>query len=162
MLSSRLNRLVLGTILAVLAFPIMARAQGATVTGTVADTSGGVLPGVVVTARNEATGNVFEGVTDGTGMYRLEVRPGVYELTAQLPGFQTIVQTDREVLVGQTITVSFELGLSTLEETITVTGEQPLLDVTSSSVSDPPLAYTPYTLSWTYAPVRSTVVEAPD
>ncbi len=120
---------------AILALPVMAYAQGATLAGTVRDSSGAVLPGATVTARNAASGNTYEAVSDASGTYRVLVRPGVYELTAQLEGFQTTVRADQEVLVGQTLTVGFELGISGLQETVTVTGEQPLLDVTSSTAS---------------------------
>lgn len=118
-----------------LAFPAMAYAQGATLAGTVRDSTGAVLPGASVIAKNVASGNTYEAITDAAGTYRMLVRPAVYEVTARLEGFQTVVRAGQEVLVGQTLTMSFELGISTLQETVTVTGEQPLLDVTSSTVS---------------------------
>ena len=68
------------------AWPTASYAQEAVLAGTIADTTGAVLPGVTVTAVHEATGNTFEGVTDGTGSYRLPVRVGIYRVTAQLPG----------------------------------------------------------------------------
>jgi len=119
----------------ILALPVVAYAQGATLAGTVRDSSGAVLPGVSVTVRAVASGNTYEAVTDAAGTYRVIVRPGVYEITARLAGFQTVVRANHEVLIGQTLTVGFELGISSLEETVTVTGEQPLLDVSSSTVS---------------------------
>ena len=85
---------------AFVAFPAASHAQEATLTGTVVDSTGGVLPGVPVIAIHLATGNVFEGISDGSGEFRMLVRAGVYELTAALPGFQTVTQTGVQVLLG--------------------------------------------------------------
>ena len=78
---------------ALLAMPVAAHAQEATIQGTLTDETGGVLPGVTVTAQQDATGNVFLTVSDGTGSYSVPVRVGPYTVTAELPGFSTIVQT---------------------------------------------------------------------
>lgn len=59
-----------------LALPLAAHAQEATINGTVTDTTGGVLPGVTVTATNEESGNTFLAVSDGTGAFRMPVRIG--------------------------------------------------------------------------------------
>ena len=118
----------------IVGIPVTGYAQEATVDGVVTDGTGGVLPGVVVTARHVATGNTFQAVTDGAGQYRLAVRIGSYEITAELVGFTTIVRSGLDLQVGQEVTVELELTLSALEETVTVTGEAPLIDVTSSSL----------------------------
>ncbi|MBI4486837.1 MAG: carboxypeptidase regulatory-like domain-containing protein, partial [Acidobacteria bacterium] len=89
---------------ALLAVPVVAYAQDATLTGTVKDSSGGVLPGVTVTALHEASGNTFVGVTDGGGGFRLLMRTGAYKITVELPGFATVVRTTN-LLLGQTATV---------------------------------------------------------
>jgi hypothetical protein len=122
-------------IAAILTVPSFAHAQEATLLGTVTDTTGAVLPGVTVTAVHEATGNTFEVVTDATGTYRIPVRVGRFRLTAQLAGFTTVVREGVELLAGREAAVNFELTVSTLEESITVTGEAPLVDVTRSSAS---------------------------
>ena len=127
-------RLLLGLV-TLLALPVLAHAQEAAFVGTVTDTTGSVLPGVTVTAVHAATGNVFETVTDGTGAYRLPVRVGGYRLTAQLPGFATVVQEGLGLLVGQEATVNLQLAVSGLAESVTVTGEAPLVDVTASAAS---------------------------
>ncbi len=72
---------------AILALPLAGYAQEAVLTGTVSDSTGGVLPGVTVVAVLEATGNRFEAVTDEAGIYRIPVRVGVYTVTAELQGF---------------------------------------------------------------------------
>jgi hypothetical protein len=120
----------------VLALPIAGYAQQeAVLSGTVVDSTGGVLPGVVVRAVHEATGNSYEVVTDSGGGYRLLVRVGAYRIAAELPGFGTVTQAGVEVLVGQQVTVNIQMQPATLSETVTVTGETPLVDVTRSRVS---------------------------
>jgi hypothetical protein len=117
-----------------LAVPVAGYAQEAAVSGTVTDSTGGVLPGVAITAVHEATGNTFEAVTDERGAYRIPVRIGVYRVTAVLPGFSTLSRTGLEVLVGQTAVVNLQLAPSTLQETVTVTAEAPLINTTSSTL----------------------------
>jgi hypothetical protein len=119
---------------AMLVLPSLARAQDAVVNGTITDQTGGVLPGVSVTAVNEATGNTFEGVTDERGGYRLQVRVGRYRLTVELPGFATVSQTF-EALVGQTLTMNAQLMPSAVQESVTVTAEAPLIQTTSSTLA---------------------------
>jgi hypothetical protein len=117
-----------------LALPVAVHAQEASIQGTLTDATGGVLPGVTVTAQHDATGNIFLGVSDGTGSFNIPVRVGPYTLTAELPGFSTVVQSGLTLLVGQTAVVALEMAVSTLQETVTVTGEAPLLDTTSSEI----------------------------
>ena len=74
---------------AILMLPGAAYAQEASLTGTVTDSTGGVLPGVTVRALHEATGNTFDTMTDGRGAYRIPARIGVYKITAELQGFTT-------------------------------------------------------------------------
>jgi Carboxypeptidase regulatory-like domain len=123
-------------ILAMLFVPAVGFAQQeAVLSGTVADSTGGVLPGVVVRAVNEATGNTFETVSDAGGGYRIPVRVGAYRVIAELSGFTTVTRTGFQVLVGQEVTVDIEMQPATLQETVTVTGEAPLVDVTRSRAS---------------------------
>ena len=119
---------------AILALPAAGSAQEATFGGTVTDSTGGVLPGVTVTALHQATGNRFEGVTDERGTYRIAARTGTYRLTAMLPGFSVVTQAGIELLVGQQAVVNFELSPAAVQESITVTGGAPLLDLTTSSL----------------------------
>ena len=127
-----LKRLLLAC--ALLALPAVGSAQEAVLTGTVTDTTGAVLPGVTVTAVHEATGNTFVGVTDGSGVFRIPARIGTYRLTAELSGFSTVNRTGLSLQVGQTATVDMQMAVSTLQESVTVTGEAPLIDVTTSQV----------------------------
>jgi hypothetical protein len=119
---------------AILALPVMAYAQEAVLTGTVTDSTGAVLPGVTVTAVHEATGNRFVAVTDARGIYRIPARVGAYQLTAELQGFTSVSRTGLQLLVGQTAAVDLQMAPSTVQETVTVTAEAPLLSVSTSSL----------------------------
>jgi len=113
----------------------VAAAQEATLLGTVADDTGGALPGVTVTATAIDTGRVFSSVTDERGEYRLRgLPPSRYKVTAELAGFNTVLIPDVELLVGQSRTIPFSLKVATLQETVTVTGEAPLVDISSTQV----------------------------
>jgi hypothetical protein len=108
-------------------------AQEATLSGTVTDESGAALPGVIVRAIHESSGNNFEAVTDGRGDFRLPLRIGAYRISAELQGFAAASRTIT-LLVGQQAVVNLQLKVSNLEETVTVTGDAPLLDVAASSL----------------------------
>ena len=127
-----LRRLLFVGVLLIL--PVMAFAQEATLTGTVTDSTGAVLPGVTVTAINGATGNTFDAVTDERGIYRMPVRVGNYQLTVELQGFSTVSRMGVQLLVGQTANINVQMSPSTIQETVTVTAEAPLLNVTTSSL----------------------------
>ncbi|HEY3161971.1 MAG TPA: carboxypeptidase-like regulatory domain-containing protein [Vicinamibacterales bacterium] len=114
--------------------PVLAYAQESTLTGALTDSTGGVLPGVTVTATHVDSGNTFVVVTDERGDFRMPVRVGTYRITAELLGF-TIVNRSLQILIDQTAVVNVQLAPSVLQETVTVTGEAPLIDTTSSTVS---------------------------
>jgi hypothetical protein len=84
-----------------------------------------VLPGVVVTAVLETTGNTFAAVTDDRGVCRIPARVGAYKIAAELQGFTTVVREGLQLLVGETLVVNLQLSPSTLSETITVSAEAP-------------------------------------
>jgi len=127
-------RWLIATTAVVALMPSAGFAQESTVSGTATDSTGGVLPGVTVTALNEASGNTFVAVTDERGSFRLAVRTGVYRITVQLPGFTT---PDRnvELLLGQTAVVNVQMSPSRVQETVTVSAESPLVDTTTSTVA---------------------------
>jgi hypothetical protein len=129
----RLGLVVVAALVVVVAIPVVARAQEATLIGTVNDSTGGALPGVTVRAVHTATGNSFEAVTDERGGYRIPARVGPYRVTAELPGFLPATQTVT-LLVGQEAVVNLQMAVSGVQESVTVTGEAPLLDVTASSL----------------------------
>ncbi|MBI3050218.1 MAG: TonB-dependent receptor [Acidobacteria bacterium] len=114
--------------------PWIAHAQEAALSGTVTDATGGVLPGVTVVAVHEASGNTFQAVTDERGGYRIAVRIGVYQITAELSGFTTITRSGIALLVGQTGVVNLQMSPAGVQESVTVTAAAPLLDTTQSSL----------------------------
>ena len=129
--SSVLGRLIVAV--AIVLLPAISSAQEATITGTITDTTGGVLPGVTITAVHEATGNTFVAVTDQAGNFRLPVRTGMFRLTAELSGFSTLNRSI-DLLVGQTAAITLQLSPSGVQESVTVSGEAPLIDTVNSSL----------------------------
>ena len=121
-------------LVAVLLLPATVFAQ-ASLTGTVRDASGGVLPGVTVEAASPALiEKVRAAVTDGSGQYRIvDLQPGTYKLTVTLPGFNTVVREGIQLTGNQTLTIPIDMRVGGLEETITVTGETPVVDVQNAT-----------------------------
>ncbi len=122
--------------IALVSVPIDAAAQAvnSTITGVVRDTSGAVLPGVTVEAASPALiEKVKSAVTDGDGLYRIvDLRPGQYTVTFALGGFKTFRREALELPANFTATVNADMSLGALEETVTVTGEAPIVDVQST------------------------------
>lgn len=135
---------VLGRLL--LAFPLLlllsesAQAQSS-IAGEITDDIGGVLPGVTVEASSPA---LIEGsrlvVSDGAGKYSIiDLRPGVYDVRFVLPGFSTVVREAVEVLAGVSVPINARMAVGALQETITVSGATPVVDIqqaTQHSVID--------------------------
>ena len=119
--------------------PAVAHAQPASqFTGVVTDNTGGILPGVTVEAASPA---LIEGsrvaISDGAGRYLLvDLRPGVYTITFTLPGFSTVLVEEQELPAGFTATVDAVLSVGALEETVTVSGEAPVVDVQAISQAE--------------------------
>jgi outer membrane receptor protein involved in Fe transport len=106
-----------------------------TIGGRVLDPQGSAMPGATVTARNPETGFTRSAVTDGEGIYRLSALPiGTYDLTVELQNFSTIDHKGIVVNVGQTVELNFDMKVAQLAETVSVTGETPLVSTGSSSV----------------------------
>ena len=123
-------------VLGLLALPSVGAAQVlGTVAGTVKDPSGGVLPGVTVEVSSPALiEKVRNSATDGSGQYRIiNLPPGQYTVTFSLTGFSTIRREGVEVSPNFTSNVDGELRVGAVQETITVTGESPIVDIQSSA-----------------------------
>lgn len=115
--------------------PVAAQTVTGTLQGTVTDSSGGVLPGVTVIAKNEETGATREVVTNGVGFYSVPfVAIGRYTVTAKLDGFQTLVRDTVQVSLNSTRVANFELKPAGLAETVTVTGAAPPINSTNAEV----------------------------
>ena len=148
----RLVRVVV-TLAWVVLLPSAALAQ-ATIAGVVRDASGAVLPGVVVEASSPALiEKVRSVVTDGTGQYRIiDLRPGTYAISATLPGFSVVRREGIELSGAITATIPLEMRVGGLQETITVTGETPVVDVQSvrrqTTLDNEVLTTVPTARSW--------------
>ena len=115
--------------------PLSARAQS-TIAGVVRDATGAVLPGVTVEASSPVLiEKVRNAVTDGSGQYRLaELRPGTYDLSFTLGGFATVRRDGVEVSGGgAVISINIDMRVGGLQETVTVSGDTPVVDVQSST-----------------------------
>ena len=115
----------------VLASPASAQFASGNIAGVVRDTTGAVLPGVTVEAASPALiERVRAVVTNSDGQYKiLDLRPGTYVVTFSLTGFASLKREGIELTTGFTATVNAELRVGALEETITVSGSTPVVDV---------------------------------
>src|SRR5438874_1714153 len=128
-----LNGLLFGLTCLVL-LPASAYAQ-ASITGVVKDPSGGVLPGVTVEASSPVLiEKVRSAVTDDAGVYRIvDLRPGTYTVEFTLPGFTTVKREGIELTGSFAATVNTDLKVGAVSETITVTGETPVVDLSNAT-----------------------------
>src|SRR5690242_15852079 len=112
--------------------PALAFAQ-ASIAGVVRDASGAVLPGVTVEASSPVLIEKVRSVsTDGSGQYRVvDLRPGIYTVTFSLPGFTTVKREGIELAGSFVAQINIDMRVGGLEETVTVTGETPVVDVQS-------------------------------
>ncbi|MBI1875460.1 MAG: TonB-dependent receptor [Acidobacteria bacterium] len=118
-----------------LATPAAAQELRGRITGTVTDNTGAVLPGVSVTASGPALIQPQSSVTGADGSYRFPALPtGVFTLTYELAGFQTLKREQIRLGLNMTLTVNVELQLSSLQETVTITGESPTVDVKTTAI----------------------------
>ena len=127
----------IGLVTWLLMAPALAAAQDSGIAGAVTDNTGGVLPGVTVEASSPA---LIEGsrvaFSDSQGRYAFTaLRPGTYTVTFTLPGFSVIVREGIELTAAFTAAVDVELRVGALEETVTVSGAAPVLDVQRTSRS---------------------------
>lgn len=117
------------------AAPAVAQVGRTELRGTVVDEQGGVLPGVTVVLTEQNTGFTREVISSGDGsFFAAQMLIGVYTISAALPGFSTFERTDYDLRVGQTSTLEVVLSIGALEETVTVSGQSPLVDLTSAEV----------------------------
>jgi hypothetical protein len=127
----------------VVAFAMLFLAAGAAgaqefrgrINGVVTDNTGAVLPGVTVTATSPAMIQSQVQVTGADGTYRfIALNPGLYTLAFELPGFSTVKREGIRVIINQTLSVDQQLQVATLQETVTVTGESPVVDTSTTTV----------------------------
>jgi outer membrane receptor protein involved in Fe transport len=140
-ISKHSSRALVATLVVFMAFgalaaaPALAQQTTGTITGRIIDESGAALPGASVTGRNVDTGFTRASETDAEGVYRLTALPvGAYDITVELSGFSKYEQKGVILNVAQTLDVNIALKLATVQEAVTVTGESPLIEASSSAV----------------------------
>jgi hypothetical protein len=127
--------LVAAAILVLLAAPAAAQESRGSIAGRVADSSGGVLPGVTVTVVNNATNSTNVVVTSDNGVFTVPfLISGTYRVTVELPGFQSMVREAVEVRVGDRLQVDFALQPASIATEITVVAAAPLLDTGNATM----------------------------
>ena len=120
----------------VMTVPAAAQGTGAVLVGTVSDAQGGVLPGVTVTVRNVETGLIRTTVTESDGQYRIPaLPPGRYDVAAELQGFSAAEAKNFTLNTGIEARRDLTLGVSGVQESITVTGEAPVVEATKTEVA---------------------------
>lgn len=125
--------LVLHLVFVLFCLPLMAQENVATVTGTVADESGGIIPGVEVTLTNVDTGSQRTALTNDSGIYAFNGVPvGSYSLTASMAGFKTLEQTGMRSVAGETLTLDVKLSVGQVTDTIEVTAALPTIEKQSN------------------------------
>src|SRR5258708_21799213 len=140
--ASKLNNLVYFAglwilTMAIFASAVFAQNSGAgTITGSLTDPTGSVVPGAAVAVRNTNTGATLSLTTNGAGIYVAPfLPPGMYEITATKAGFGKIARTNLTLQVGQTLTIDIALPLQTTTETVTVSGEPSVVDTQKTDMS---------------------------
>ena len=110
-----------------LAAPALAQVQSGTIAGIVRDEQGGVLPGVTVTLAGADRSATF--VTEADGRFRfLDLPPGVYKVTSDLQGFSRLIREGITVTVGSNVDIPITMKVASLQESLTVTGDSPIVD----------------------------------
>jgi outer membrane receptor protein involved in Fe transport len=133
-----MRRVIAGLCVALLGLSVPAFAQRTTgsIVGTVTDESGAVLPGVTVTLSGPGVAGTPTTVTGEGGAYRFpSLPPGDYKLTFALAGFSTVTHEQIVVPLGGTVEIAAQLKVSTLQESVTVVGESPVVNTASTEVS---------------------------
>jgi hypothetical protein len=131
----RFRLAVIGIVLAVGTSAFAQIGQGE-IRGTVIDESGATLPGVTVTATHIDTGIVRTTVTSNTGVFLMPaLQVGRYKLQLELAGFNTIVNENLPLEIGQSAIMNFTMRVATLNETVTVAGQSPLVETQTSELS---------------------------
>ena len=125
---------ILGVLLSI---PVSTFAQStnATIDGTIRDDQGGVLPGATVTVTNASTGLTRSITTGERGSYRVsELPPGRYSIRVEMPGFAAVERQDVVLALGGNLTLNIDMKLATVQESVTVTGQAPVIETSQKSL----------------------------
>ena len=127
--------LIIAALLLIPALSSAQRTTTGTIVGRIVDADGGVMPGVNVTIKSPEALGTSTVITDAKGEYRAgNLAPGTYEIRAELAGFQTVIRNE-VVRLGGVTQVDISLKIGSLSETVTVTGESPLVDPERAGLS---------------------------
>src|SRR6266487_4518172 len=133
-----MERLLISSVLALLcatAAPALAQQGTSEIGGRVTDDTNAALPGVAIVVTNEQTGGFRETLSGPEGSYFVsQIVPGRYQIRARLAGFRSFERKGIIAEVGKTVVLNFTLALGAVQETITVTGDAPIVDTTSAKV----------------------------
>jgi hypothetical protein len=122
--------------LLLVAVAALAQSGQGRITGTISDPAGAVIPGATVEAKNSQTGALYETASTSTGNYTISsLPPGVYQLSASVPGFKQFLQTGITVLAAQTLRIDIALEVGEITETVTVDADAPLLRTETGELS---------------------------
>jgi carboxypeptidase family protein/TonB-dependent receptor-like protein len=133
--SKWMTGLMFGLMVLVASTAAFAQASG-TFNGRIVDQGGGVLPGTTVSATARATGAVRVAVTNEEGLYSITaLNPGIYDVKAEIQGFAPATRQQVTLVTGTTLTLDFTMGVAAQSESITVSGEAPLLETTQATAS---------------------------
>jgi Carboxypeptidase regulatory-like domain len=120
-----------------LAIGLRAQTTTGLITGVVADSTGAVVPGAQVSVVNRDTAQERIAVSDASGLYVVpQLAPGAYTLTAKKEGFALIKQDNIQLLVNQSLTIDIKLSVASSAQTVEVSSAPPMLNTTSSTLSD--------------------------
>lgn len=115
--------------------PAFAQLEQGRLTGFVTDVQGAALPGVTVTATSTALLGANTAITETDGRFLFPSLPsGRYQLQFELPGFQTLIRENIVLALGQTLSLNMQMTIATLQETVTVSAESPIVDVTTTRI----------------------------
>jgi hypothetical protein len=127
--------LVLAIVLAIPSPALAQRTTTGTVSGRIADSGGGALPGVTIALKSPEALGMFSGVTDSAGIFRVSnLPPATYEIRVELTGFQTVVRSET-VRLGAVTEVNITMAVGSVTETVTVQAESPIVDTERAGLS---------------------------
>ncbi len=131
-----MHRIFVAASFCLIAWAAFAQSDRGTITGTVTDPAGAVVPAVTIEAQNMSTGSIYQAATTGTGNYTLAQLPvGSYQLSVSVPGFKKYTRTGITVMVAQTLRIDIILEVGSINETVTVDADAALLRTESGELS---------------------------
>src|SRR6516225_9290272 len=134
-MSNRPSTLALAFVILISTTAVFAQSNQGTITGTISDPAGAVIPAAQISVRNSETGVVYQGGTSNTGNYVIPVPAGTYEITVTVPGFKKFVESNVPVVVATDTRKDVRLDVGEATEQVTVADTAPLLKTESGEMS---------------------------